>query len=234
MSLNGGRVAGHREDGRDARHPSPADAGNRFESSWTAASRSTCRSRTRAEGLRPSSTRPCGRFDYILQGKTEKGGAPTLPGQGHRPVRAPQLTRLLTQHRTTGRGRGSSAAPPRRPFPAPLHEHRHRATRRGRRALRHVVRASHTQALCPAPTLCSTTAGFERLARISNGHLYNLRHSTTYQRRRGATPVSTRPGAGGDRRNGAGRANRFGQPRLRASRFGSSGRLRWPSRACTT
>ena len=34
---------------------------------------------------------------------------------------------------------------------------------------------------------------FERLAAISNGHLYNLRRSTTYQRRRGAMPAPTRP-----------------------------------------
>ena len=34
---------------------------------------------------------------------------------------------------------------------------------------------------------------FQRLAAISNGHLYNLRHSTTYQRRRGTVPLPTRP-----------------------------------------
>ena len=34
---------------------------------------------------------------------------------------------------------------------------------------------------------------FERLAGISNGHLYNLRHSTTYQRRRGTTSTRTGP-----------------------------------------
>ena len=34
---------------------------------------------------------------------------------------------------------------------------------------------------------------FERLAAISNGHPYNLRHSTTDQRRRGTTSVPTRP-----------------------------------------
>ena len=33
---------------------------------------------------------------------------------------------------------------------------------------------------------------FERLAAISHGHLYNLRRSTTYQRRRGTMPAPTR------------------------------------------
>ena len=51
---------------------------------------------------------------------------------------------------------------------------------------------------------------FERLAGISNGHLYNLRHTTSYQRRRGTTTLPTRPVqvAIGDRR----RPQPFGQP----------------------
>ena len=51
---------------------------------------------------------------------------------------------------------------------------------------------------------------FERLAAISNGHLYNLRHSTSYQRRRGTMPAPTRPVhiAIGERR----RPQPFGQP----------------------
>ena len=51
---------------------------------------------------------------------------------------------------------------------------------------------------------------FERLAGISNGHLYNLRHSTTYQRRRGTTSTRTRPVqvAIGERR----RPTPFGRP----------------------
>ena len=51
---------------------------------------------------------------------------------------------------------------------------------------------------------------FERLAGISNGHLYNLRHSTTYQRRRGPTSTRTRPVqvAIGERR----RPTPFGRP----------------------
>ena len=51
---------------------------------------------------------------------------------------------------------------------------------------------------------------FERLAAISNGHLYNLRHSTSYQRRRGTMPAPTRAVhiAIGERR----RPQPFGQP----------------------
>ena len=51
---------------------------------------------------------------------------------------------------------------------------------------------------------------FERLAGISNGHLYNLRHTTSYQRRRGTPPLPTRPVqvAIGERR----RPQPFGQP----------------------
>ena len=51
---------------------------------------------------------------------------------------------------------------------------------------------------------------FERLADISNGHLYNLCRTTACQRRRGALPAQTRPApaAVGERR----RPRPFGQP----------------------
>lgn len=41
-----------------------------------------------------------------------------------------------------------------------------------------------TRKLCERAFLVFGDTRFERLARISNGHLYNLRHSTGYQRRR--------------------------------------------------
>ena len=165
---------GSSEDDRDARHPSPADAGT------------GSRVPGRQPADRPAGPDPRGglrlrrpdRASVRLHPSREdgKGGAPTLPGQGHRPVARPThpAPDPTPDH---GRGRGSSWRPA-AAVSAPLHEHRHRATRRGRRAPRHVVRASHTQALCPrlpsvrrppgsnawpaSPTATCTTCGTRR------------------------------------------------------------------------
>ena len=239
MSLNGGLFPttdepergpgrGSSEDGRDARHPSPADAGT------------GSRVPGRQPADRPAGPDPRGglrlrrpdRASVRLHPSREdgKGGAPTLPGQGHRPVARPThpAPDPTPDH---GRGRGSSRRPA-AAVSAPLHEHRHRATRRGR-ALHGTLSGPATRKLCARAYPLFDDRRFERLARISNGHLYNLRHSTTYQRRRGATPVSTRPVpvAIGERR----RPQPFGQPgyvRVESIRFIRATAM--ASRACTT
>ena len=119
-----------------------------------------------------------------------QGPAAPLSGQGDRSVPGAG-TRLLRQHRTTGRITDRRGAP-NRPF-----------ARRYARAdvgLPAETDAPHgklsgpaTRALCARALHLFGDSRFERLARISNGHLYNLRHSTTCARRRGATPQPTRP-----------------------------------------
>ena len=77
-------------------------------------------------------------------------------------------------------------------------------------ALHGTLSGPATGALCARAWRLFGDGRFERLARISNGHLYNLRRSTTYARRRGATPQPTRPAqvAIGERR----RPQPFGRP----------------------
>ena len=52
-------------------------------------------------------------------------------------------------------------------------------------ALHGTLSGPATRKLCERAFEVFADPRFERLARISNGHLYNLRHSITYQRRRG-------------------------------------------------
>ena len=85
-----------------------------------------------------------GRFDYVHQGKAEKGLLRCFLAKVTGLSRA-QLTRLLgpasghREHRRPPRG-APTAVPP------PLHEHRHRASRRARPAPRHLVRAAAASA----------------------------------------------------------------------------------------
>ena len=117
------------------------------------------------------------------------------------------LTRLLHQHRTTGAI--ADRRRPRHPFP--------RRYTKADIGLLAEVDALHgtlsgpaTCKLCVRALQLFGDRRFERLAAISNGHLYNLRHSTSYQRRRGTMPAPTRPVhiAIGERR----RPQPFGQP----------------------
>ena len=130
------------------------------------------------------------RFDYVHQGKAEKGLLRSLLAKVTGLSRA-QLTRLVTQHRATGRIADRRGAPS-RPFPR-----RYSSTDIG--LLAEVDRLHGTLSGPATRTLCARAYHrfddhrFERLAGISNGHLYNLRHSITYQRRRGTTPMPTRP-----------------------------------------
>jgi len=101
-----------------------------------------------------------------------------------------QITRRITQFRETGRVRDCRAGPA-KPFAR-------RYTAADCRALADLD-ALHGQLSGPATRrLCQRAwwvfgeARYKRLAGISNGHLYNLRHATSYQRRRGRID-KTRP-----------------------------------------
>ena len=118
-----------------------------------------------------------------------------------------QVTRLLRQHRTTGAI--ADRRGPRRPFP--------RRYTKADIGLLAEVDALHgtlsgpaTRRLCIRALHVFGDRRFEHLAAVSNGHLYNLRHSTSYRRRRGTMPVPTRPAhiAIGERR----RPRPAGQP----------------------
>ena len=119
-----------------------------------------------------------------------------------------QITRLLQQHRTTGEI-ADRRDTPRRPFPR-----RYSNADIGLLAeldvLHGTLSGPATRKLCARAFHLFGDRRFERLAGISNGHLYNLRHTTSYQRRRGTTPLPTRPVQVviGERR----RPQPFGQP----------------------
>ena len=126
-------------------------------------------------------------FDYPGLGKDEKGILRRFLGETTGLSRA-QITRLLRQYRTTGRLADHRRGPI-RPF-----------SRRYSRAdieLLAEVDALHgalsgptTRRLCARAYHLFGDRRFERLAGISNGHLYNLRRSTTYRQRRRVTPPS--------------------------------------------
>ena len=146
------------------------------------------------------------RFDYSRRGKADKGLIRRFLNKVTGLSRA-QVTRLLHQHRTTGAI--ADHRRPRHPFP--------RRYTKADIGLLAEVDALHgtlsgpaTRKLCVRALQLFGDRSFERLAAISNGHLYNLRHSTSYQRRRGTMPAPTRPVhiAIGERR----RPQPFGQP----------------------
>ena len=146
------------------------------------------------------------RFDYSRRGKADKGLIRRFLNKVTGLSRA-QVTRLLHQHRTTGAI--ADRRRPRHPFP--------RRYTKADIGLLAEVDALHgtlsgpaTRKLCVRALQLFGDRRFERLAAISNGHLYNLRHSTSYQRRRGTMPAPTRPVhiAIGERR----RPQPFGQP----------------------
>ena len=129
------------------------------------------------------------RFACLRLGKADKGLIRRLLVQLTGLSRA-QVTRLLHQHRTTGAVTDRRA--PARPFP--------RRYTKADIGLLAEVDALHgtlsgpaTRRLCVRARDLFADRRFERLAAISNGHLYNLRRSITYQRRRGTLPAQTRP-----------------------------------------
>ena len=113
MSLNGGRVAGHRRMvvTLDTHRLQTLEQVREF---LDGSQPIDLQVQTRAEAY-AFVDQTVRRFDYILQGKTEKGVLRRFLTKVTGLSRA-QLTRLLTQHRTTGAVADRRGAP-RRPFP---------------------------------------------------------------------------------------------------------------------
>jgi len=129
------------------------------------------------------------RLGYLRLGKADKGLVRRYLERVSGLSRA-QLTRLIQQFRETGSIRDRRGRPA-KPFPR-------RYTDADIRLLAEVD-ALHgtpsgpaTRKLCERACQVFGDTRFERLARISNGHLYNLRGSRTYQRLR-TTHHKTRP-----------------------------------------
>ena len=122
------------------------------------------------------------RLDYGQLGKSDKGLVRRYLAKVTGRSRA-QLTRLIGQHRETGRIEDRRGG-------APAHPFERRYTRADIRLLA-VVDAAMGQMSGPATRALMRRqyemfgdGRFERLARLSNGHLYNLRRSVSYRRRR--------------------------------------------------
>ena len=122
------------------------------------------------------------RLDYGRLGKSDKGLVRRYLAKVTGLSRA-QLTRLIGQHRETGRIEDRRGGTPACPF-------ERRYTRADIRQLAAVDAAMGqmsgpaTRALMRRQYEVFGDERFERLAGLSNGHLYNLRRSVTYQRRR--------------------------------------------------
>jgi len=122
------------------------------------------------------------RFGYARLGKADKGLVRRYLEKVTGLSRA-QMTRLIQQFRDTGQIRDRRGRPS-KPFPR-------RYTRADVRLLAEVdtlhatLSGPATRKLCERAYRLFGDARFERLAAISNGHLYNLRHTTIYQRVRG-------------------------------------------------
>jgi len=128
-------------------------------------------------------------FDYRHRGKADKGLLRNFLAKVTGLSRA-QLTRLLAQHRATGQVVDHRSAP-RHAFPR-----RYTSADIGLLAevdrLHGALSGPATRKLCARAFHLFGDARYERLAAISNGHLYNLRHSTTYRRRGGTAPRQRR------------------------------------------
>ena len=130
------------------------------------------------------------RFDYPTLSKPDKGVIGRYLAKMTGLSRA-QMTRLVGQHRATGRVTDRRGGAPVRPF-------ERRYTGADIRVLAEVDAAlgdmsgPATRAVMRREFEVFGQRRFERLARLSNGHLYNLRRSRTYQRKR-TTFTKTRP-----------------------------------------
>ena len=119
------------------------------------------------------------KLDYPRLGKPDRGLVKRYLAKVTGLSRA-QLTRLIGQHRRTGRIEDRRGGPPRRPF-------ERRYTPADIRLLAHVdaelgqMSGAATRALLRRQWRVFADARFERLAGLSNGHLYNLRRSRTYR-----------------------------------------------------
>jgi len=129
-------------------------------------------------------------FDYAALGKADKGAVKAYLGKMTGLSRA-QLTRLVRQYRHNGQIRDRRGDGPTRPFAR-------RYTAADVRLLAEVDAAlgqrcgPATRAVLRRQFELFADARFERLAGLSNGHLYNLRQSRTYRRRR-TVFTKTRP-----------------------------------------
>ncbi len=129
-------------------------------------------------------------LDYFHLRKGEKGLVRQFLAEEAGLSRA-QLFRVLSQYRATGEIKDRRGAP-RRPFPR-------RYTDADIELLAEVdalhggLSGPVTRKLCARAYHLFGDQRFERLARLSNGHLYNLRRSRTYRRHRAATPTGERP-----------------------------------------
>jgi transposase InsO family protein len=135
-------------------------------------------SREEAYGWVEASLRQLG---YLRLGKADKGLVKQYLGKLSGLSRA-QMTRLVKQYRDTGyvrdrRGRPANAFV-RRYQPQDV------ALLAELDALHGTLSGPTTRKLCERAFALYGDQRFERLANISNGHLYNLRHSSGYQRQR--------------------------------------------------
>ena len=116
---------------------------------------------------------------YHRLGKSDKGLVKRYLGKVTGLSRA-QLTRLIAQHRKTGRVEDRRGGPPAKPFPR-------RYTRADIRLLAEVdaelgqMSGPATRAVLRREWHRFGNPRFERLAGLSNGHLYNLRKTKTYR-----------------------------------------------------
>jgi hypothetical protein len=123
------------------------------------------------------------RFGYTRLGKADKGLLRRYLCKVTGRSRA-QITRLIAQFRKTGRIRDHHGAP--------AHPFARRYTREDVLLLAEIdtlhgtLSGPATRKLCERAYAVFGDSRYQRLARISNGHLYNLRQSKTYQRRRGS------------------------------------------------
>ena len=129
------------------------------------------------------------RFGYLRLSKSDKGLVRRYLEKVTGISRA-QMTRLIQQFRDHGQIR-DRRGPPAKPFAK-------RYTQADIRllaeidALHGTLSGPATRKLCERAYEVFGDVRYQRLAGISNGHLYNLRHSQTYQRKRG-TVDKTRP-----------------------------------------
>lgn len=118
---------------------------------------------------------------YLRLGKADRGVVKAYVGKVTGFSRA-QVTRLISQYRRSGRIR-DRRGPPAKPF-------ERRYTRADVAALAEIdtlhgtLSGPATRKLCERALELFGDQRYVRLANISNGHLYNLRHSTAYRQRR--------------------------------------------------
>ena len=130
------------------------------------------------------------RFDYPTLSKPDKGGIRRYLAKMTGLSRA-QMTRLVGQHRATGRVTDRRGGAPVRPFERRYTGADIRLLAEADAALGDMSGPA-TRAVMRREFEVFGQRRFERLARLSNGHLYNLRRSRTYQRKR-TTFTKTRP-----------------------------------------